>query len=97
MADLPSMQKKILDFRNARDWAQFHDPKNLAEALSIEAGELTCPVRSAMHIHIAGEKHAGGWRKWLGCFATSNGVKKLDRVVPQPHFRRTQERKKRTG
>ena len=27
-------------FRNARDWAQFHDPKNLAEALSIEAGEL---------------------------------------------------------
>jgi NTP pyrophosphatase (non-canonical NTP hydrolase) len=40
MADLKSIQKKILDFRNARDWAQFHDPKNLAEALSIEAGEL---------------------------------------------------------
>ncbi len=29
-----------MDFRNARDWAQFHDPKNLAEAISIEAGEL---------------------------------------------------------
>lgn len=40
MTDLPSIQKKILEFRNARDWAQFHDPKNLAEALSIEAGEL---------------------------------------------------------
>jgi hypothetical protein len=40
MSDLTSIQKKILDFRNARDWAQFHDPKNLAEALSIEAGEL---------------------------------------------------------
>jgi len=24
--------KKIIDFRNARDWVQFHDPKNLAEA-----------------------------------------------------------------
>ena len=27
-------------FRDDRDWAQFHDPKNLAEAISIEAGEL---------------------------------------------------------
>jgi|SRR3990172_9066803 len=34
------IQKTIIDFRNERDWAQFHDPKNLAEALSIEAGEL---------------------------------------------------------
>jgi uncharacterized protein (DUF2249 family) len=40
MADLEAIQKKILSFRNERDWAQFHDPKNLAEALSIEAGEL---------------------------------------------------------
>jgi NTP pyrophosphatase (non-canonical NTP hydrolase) len=40
MPDLTSLQKKILDFRNERDWAQFHDPKNLAEAISIEAGEL---------------------------------------------------------
>ncbi len=40
MADLASIQQKITAFRNERDWAQFHDPKNLAEALSIEAGEL---------------------------------------------------------
>jgi dCTP diphosphatase len=40
MADLESIQRKIIAFRNERDWAQFHDPKNLAEALSIEAGEL---------------------------------------------------------
>ena len=40
MADLESIQEKIISFRNERDWAQFHDPKNLAEALSIEAGEL---------------------------------------------------------
>src|SRR3990172_5468289 len=40
MADLASIQRKVMEFRNARDWAQFHDPKNLAEALSIEAGEL---------------------------------------------------------
>jgi dCTP diphosphatase len=40
MNDLQVIQKRIIDFRNARDWAQFHDPKNLAVALSIEAGEL---------------------------------------------------------
>ncbi len=40
MNDLKSIQQKIIAFRNERDWAQFHDPKNLAEALSIEAGEL---------------------------------------------------------
>ena len=40
MSDLGTIQKKILSFRNERDWAQFHDTKNLAEALSIEAGEL---------------------------------------------------------
>src|SRR3990170_477796 len=40
MADLETIQRKAIEFRNARDWAQFHDPKNLAEALSIEAGEL---------------------------------------------------------
>ncbi len=40
MAGLAAIQQKIIAFRNERDWAQFHDPKNLAEALSIEAGEL---------------------------------------------------------
>lgn len=27
-------------FRDERDWLQFHDAKNLAEAISIESGEL---------------------------------------------------------
>ncbi len=30
----------LLKFRDERDWAQFHDPKNLAAALGIEAAEL---------------------------------------------------------
>lgn len=32
--------KKLIDFRNERDWEQFHNPKDLAIALSIEASEL---------------------------------------------------------
>jgi NTP pyrophosphatase (non-canonical NTP hydrolase) len=30
----------LLKFRNERDWQQFHNPKDLALAISIEAGEL---------------------------------------------------------
>lgn len=31
---------ELLAFRDARDWQQFHNPKDLALAISIEAGEL---------------------------------------------------------
>ena len=33
-------------FRDERDWAQFHDPKNLAAALGIEAAELNEGART---------------------------------------------------
>ena len=32
--------KELIQFRNDRDWEQFHDSKNLALAISIEAAEL---------------------------------------------------------
>ncbi len=32
--------ERILEFRNDRDWKQFHDPKNLAGAISVESAEL---------------------------------------------------------
>ncbi|MHB1192270.1 MAG: nucleotide pyrophosphohydrolase [Longimicrobiales bacterium] len=37
---LSQLTREIVAFRDARDWAQFHDPKNLALAISIEAAEL---------------------------------------------------------
>jgi NTP pyrophosphatase (non-canonical NTP hydrolase) len=33
-------QKAVVAFRDARDWKQFHSPRQLAAALMIEAGEL---------------------------------------------------------
>ena len=30
----------LLKFRNERDWEQFHNPKDLALAISIESAEL---------------------------------------------------------
>ena len=32
--------KKLLEFRDERDWEQFHNPKDLTIALNIESSEL---------------------------------------------------------
>lgn len=38
--DYFSLLQRLLQFRDVRDWKQFHDSKNLAIAISIEAAEL---------------------------------------------------------
>ena len=40
MSDIKEIIDALIKFRDERDWAQFHDTKNLALALSIEAAEL---------------------------------------------------------
>lgn len=40
MNDIEEITQALLEFRDDRDWAQFHNPKDLALALNIEAGEL---------------------------------------------------------
>jgi len=40
MNDIKEITELLLKFRNERDWAQFHNPKDLSLALNIEAGEL---------------------------------------------------------
>ena len=40
MSDTKEIIEALLKFRNERDWAQFHDSKNLAIAIGIEAAEL---------------------------------------------------------
>jgi dCTP diphosphatase len=38
--DMAALQLRLRQFAQARDWEQFHTPKNLAMALAVEAGEL---------------------------------------------------------
>lgn len=40
MKDLEEMKEKLQEFNRERDWDQFHSPKNIAMALSVEAGEI---------------------------------------------------------
>jgi NTP pyrophosphatase (non-canonical NTP hydrolase) len=35
-----AFKERLRDFMNERDWKQFHNPKDLAIALSLEASEL---------------------------------------------------------
>lgn len=40
MPDLEDFTEQVCRFRDERDWRQYHHPKDLAMALSIEAAEL---------------------------------------------------------
>lgn len=40
MNDIEEITDILLNFRNERDWEQFHNSKDLALALNVEAGEL---------------------------------------------------------
>jgi len=38
--DISELQKCVIEVRDARDWAKYHNPKDLAISLSLEAAEL---------------------------------------------------------
>ena len=40
MSDIKKITDKLIEFRNERDWEQFHNPKDLALAINIESSEL---------------------------------------------------------
>ena len=40
MTEIQTITKALLEFRNDRDWEQFHNPKDLAVAIGVESGEL---------------------------------------------------------
>ncbi|PIR84129.1 nucleotide pyrophosphohydrolase [Candidatus Kaiserbacteria bacterium CG10_big_fil_rev_8_21_14_0_10_51_14] len=37
---MKSLQKKVIAFRDARDWKQFHNQKDMALSLALEAAEV---------------------------------------------------------
>jgi len=40
ITDLETLKRALRDFASARDWRQYHTPKNLAMAMIVEAAEL---------------------------------------------------------
>jgi NTP pyrophosphatase (non-canonical NTP hydrolase) len=39
-SDIAELQRKVIAFRDARDWKQFHNPKDVAISLLLEASEV---------------------------------------------------------
>lgn len=42
---MEKLLQRILEFHKARDWEQFHSPKNVAMDVAAEVGELLDPFR----------------------------------------------------
>lgn len=40
MSMIDDLTRRIVEFRDERDWRQYHSPKNLAASITIEAAEL---------------------------------------------------------
>lgn len=40
MSEIKTLTDKLLDFRRERDWEQFHNPKDMALSLTLEATEV---------------------------------------------------------
>jgi len=40
MSEIKTITEELINFRNERDWEQFHNPKDLALAINVEAAEL---------------------------------------------------------
>ena len=40
MSDIQKLTELVIAFRDARDWKQFHNPKDCALSLSLEAAEV---------------------------------------------------------
>jgi dCTP diphosphatase len=45
VSDLDDLARALADFAAAREWEQFHTPKNLSMALAGEAGELLAELQ----------------------------------------------------
>lgn len=64
MADIKELTREVLKFRDERDWKQFHNPKDVAISLALEAGELLehfqwkTPKEIAAHVKAAREEIA---------------------------------------
>lgn len=38
--DLDELKKKVISFRDERDWKKYHSPKNLSISIAVESSEL---------------------------------------------------------
>src|SRR5205085_9666116 len=84
---LDDLTKLVLDFREERDWKQFHNPKDMALSLSLEAAELLELMQwrngSELQEHLAANKVRLGEELsdvlgWILLIASDQGIDLAD-------------------
>ena len=75
------LKRVVESFVDERDWKQFHSPKNLAMALSVEVSELIFVNIAKYYVRTYFNTHYGGGRNfqkpfgWSGeCLITSRRI-----------------------
>ena len=84
---LADLAKLVLEFREERDWKQFHNPKDMALSLSLEAAELLelMQWRNGLDLqaHLAANKERLGEELsdvlgWILLIASDQGIDLAD-------------------
>jgi len=79
-SDLNSLKQRLREFAEARDWVQFHSPKNLSMALSAEVAEIIEHLTNHGCSNVVGAR-CTGTTQWLTEEQSKNLPKnKLDEV-----------------
>jgi NTP pyrophosphatase (non-canonical NTP hydrolase) len=83
MANLEELTQLVLKFREERNWAQFHNPKDVALSLSLEAAELLELTQwrngEELTAHLAANREAladelSDILGWVLVFASDQGI-----------------------
>ena len=78
--DLNTLKQRLRDFTEARDWDQFHSPKNLSMALSAEVAEIIEHLTNHGCSNVVGAGRTGT-TQWLAGEQSKNlPQNKLDEV-----------------
>jgi len=71
--EIGELQKKVIEFRDARDWARYHKPKDMAILLSFAVAGLGAPSGKLYSLLQGGSAFANGFGpiKWRGDHAVA--------------------------
>ena len=83
---LEELTQRVWEFREARDWAQFHHPKELASALSIEVAEVMEHFRFRKEAEVDELLRDEEYRAKVGAeLAEEYGITDVDGKQPPSH------------
>lgn len=80
--------KKVLAFRDERDWEQFHNPKDLAISINLEAAELLEAFQwSGIDLEVEGKREAMAEEDVIAYTIRDNILERMHRKTGDAEFK----------